>query len=79
MLTNVRTTFEWLKKKLIPKRDTRMNFIHVSRNGTVSVDLWGWWRTPEGRAEREAQRAALKRFEAHCRATSGDGSFSFYD
>lgn len=71
--------FKRRKNWLIPPRNRRMDFVHVHHNGTVSVDLFGWWRTAEGRAELEARRTALKEFEAHCRATSGDGSFSFYD
>lgn len=63
-----------------PQREPRyQDFIHYGRDGSVSVDLWGWWRTEPGRKEREQQLADFKRFEENCRRNSPDGSFSFYD
>jgi hypothetical protein len=71
----------WWKRFFVgvPREPRYGDFISVSRNGTVSVDLFGWWRTEPGRKELEKQCEELARFEALCRARSPDGSFSFYD
>lgn len=55
------------------------DYLHVTPRGAVWFDYGGWWRTEQGRNELRAQCAAMNRFEAHCRARSSDGSFSFYD
>lgn len=62
-----------------PRTNKYSDFVTVSRSGCVRVNLMGWWNTPEGRAELDAEIEKSRKFEAECRARDPEGKFSFYD
>jgi hypothetical protein len=78
-MPETRSVVRWLRKLFEPRTPTRGDFFHVSRNGTVRFDWVGWLRTPEGRAEWDAQTEKMRAFEKFCRERDPEGKFRFYD
>jgi hypothetical protein len=72
---------EWLTNlfKRPPKVNKYSDFIHYNSNGSISVDYWGWWKTPEGQKAFKEDMEKMRKFEAECRARDPEGKFTFYD